>query len=125
MIDAFVACGGRPDKHGHVRRETLVKIIKHDFGLTIDIEELINKIDTDLSGTSPSPRLPSCACETAPDLQVKSSLRSSRRSCPERAPRERVYERANIALSRHAGWNAARPHVDPAPLIALPPSRRP
>ena len=50
MIDAFVACGGRPDKHGHVRRETLVKIIKHDFGLTIDIEELINKIDTDLSG---------------------------------------------------------------------------
>ncbi|KAH8056435.1 Ca2-binding protein [Aureococcus anophagefferens] len=50
MIDAFVACGGRPDKHGHVRRETLVKIIKHDFGLTIDIEELIDKIDTDLSG---------------------------------------------------------------------------
>ena len=50
MIDAFVACGGRPDKAGHVRRETLVKIIKHDFGLTIDIEELINKIDTDLSG---------------------------------------------------------------------------
>ena len=27
-----------------------MKIIKHDFGLTIDIEELINKIDTDLSG---------------------------------------------------------------------------
>ena len=50
MIDAFVACGGEPDKGGHVRRETLVKIIKHDFGLTIDIEELINKIDTDLSG---------------------------------------------------------------------------
>ena len=50
MIDAFVARGGEPDKGGHVRRETLVKIIKHDFGLTIDIEELINKIDTDLSG---------------------------------------------------------------------------
>merc|ERR1719407_322257 len=36
MIDAFVACGGRPDKQGHVKRETLVKII--------------NKIDTDGSG---------------------------------------------------------------------------
>lgn len=50
MIDAFVACGGMPDKSGHVKRDTLVKIIKYDFGLTIDIEELINKIDTDGSG---------------------------------------------------------------------------
>mmetsp|Transcript_26556 Transcript_26556/g.39816 ORF Transcript_26556/g.39816 Transcript_26556/m.39816 type:complete len:149 (+) Transcript_26556:81-527(+) len=50
MIDAFVACGGRADKGGHVKRETLVKIIKQDFGLTIDIEDLISKIDTDDSG---------------------------------------------------------------------------
>ena len=28
----------------------LIKIIKHDFGLTIDIEELIRAIDTDGSG---------------------------------------------------------------------------
>ena len=28
MIDAFVASGGQPDKSGHVRRDTLVKIIK-------------------------------------------------------------------------------------------------
>ena len=35
MIDAFVACGGMQDKSGCVRRETLVRIIKHDFGLTI------------------------------------------------------------------------------------------
>jgi calmodulin len=33
-----------------VKKETLIKIIKNDFGLTIDIEELINKIDTDGSG---------------------------------------------------------------------------
>ena len=33
-----------------VKREVLVKIIKQDFGLTIDIEELINKIDQDGSG---------------------------------------------------------------------------
>ena len=50
MIDAFVACGGCADKSGHVQRDTLVRIIKVDFGLTIDIEELINKIDKDGSG---------------------------------------------------------------------------
>eukprot|EP00581_Thalassiosira_minuscula_P003082 CAMPEP_0183746588 /NCGR_PEP_ID=MMETSP0737-20130205/66835_1 /TAXON_ID=385413 /ORGANISM="Thalassiosira miniscula, Strain CCMP1093" /LENGTH=149 /DNA_ID=CAMNT_0025982287 /DNA_START=660 /DNA_END=1109 /DNA_ORIENTATION=- len=50
MIDAFVVCGGQPGKGGHVKRETMIKIIKHDFGLTVDIEELINKIDTDGSG---------------------------------------------------------------------------
>ena len=50
MIDAFVACGGKPNKEGHVKRETLIQIIKVDFGLTINIEELINKIDSDGSG---------------------------------------------------------------------------
>ena len=71
-VDAFVACGGRADKTGHVLRDTLVRIIKHDFGLTIDIEaclfsvlfsiqllldvrgwldqELINKVDKNGSG---------------------------------------------------------------------------
>lgn len=50
MIDAFVACGGLPDKSGHVKRETLIRIIKVDFGLTINIEDLINKVDQDGSG---------------------------------------------------------------------------
>ncbi|KAG5185627.1 EF hand-containing protein [Tribonema minus] len=50
MIDAFVACGGLANKSGHVKRDTLVKIIKQDFGLTIDIEDLINRIDVDGSG---------------------------------------------------------------------------
>lgn len=74
-VDAFVACGGKADKSGHVLRDTLVRIIKHDFGLTIDIEvrpvlhrlllravveracvrlmllqELINKVDKNGSG---------------------------------------------------------------------------
>jgi Ca2+-binding EF-hand superfamily protein len=49
-VDAFVACGGKPDKGGFVRKETLVKIIKQDFGLTINIEEMINKLDVDGSG---------------------------------------------------------------------------
>jgi calmodulin len=50
MIDAFVACGGNPDKSGCVVSSTLVKIIKQDFGLTIDIEELIAEVDRDQSG---------------------------------------------------------------------------
>lgn len=45
-----MACGGKSDKSGIVQKDTLVKIIKHDFGLTIDIEELIHKIDADGSG---------------------------------------------------------------------------
>eukprot|EP00939_MAST-03C_sp_MAST-3C-sp1_P000180 g180.t1 len=50
ILDAFVACGGNADKSGNVHRGTLVKIIKHDFALTIDIEALIDEIDTDRSG---------------------------------------------------------------------------
>ncbi len=36
-VDAFVACGGRSDKGGVVQREILERIVKSDFGLTIDI----------------------------------------------------------------------------------------
>ena len=50
VVDAFIACGGQPDKSGCVERATLVRIIKVDFGLTIDIEELIDAVDTDGSG---------------------------------------------------------------------------
>ena len=37
-VDAYVACGGKANKTGYVHRDTLVKIIKYDFGLQIDIE---------------------------------------------------------------------------------------
>ena len=71
MVDAYIACGGNADKSGCVRRETMIQIIKYvsrskywsfisslkhsrfssqDFGLTIDIEQLCNKVDTDGSG---------------------------------------------------------------------------
>ena len=50
MIDAFVACGGDEDLGGCVRKETLISIIKEEFSLPIDIERLINEIDTDGSG---------------------------------------------------------------------------
>ncbi len=50
LVDAFMACGGNADKSGCVERSTLVRIIKVDFGLQIDIEELIDAIDADGSG---------------------------------------------------------------------------
>ena len=37
-VDAFVACGGMRDGTGCVKRDTLVKIIKGDFGLAIDFD---------------------------------------------------------------------------------------
>lgn len=49
-VDAFVACGGNPDRTGHVARDTLVRIVKTDFGLTVDIEELIDGVDADGTG---------------------------------------------------------------------------
>jgi hypothetical protein len=49
-VDAFVACGGNADTSGVVERATLVRIIKVDFGLTIDIEALIDSVDKDGSG---------------------------------------------------------------------------
>ncbi|KAJ0392578.1 hypothetical protein ATCC90586_007872 [Pythium insidiosum] len=50
FIDAFVACGGNPDKTGHVERRMLVQLIKKDFGLPIDIDRMIDELDTDGSG---------------------------------------------------------------------------
>ncbi|DAZ93798.1 TPA: hypothetical protein N0F65_009920 [Lagenidium giganteum] len=50
FIDAFVACGGNPDKSGHVERKMLVQLIKKDFGLPIDIDRMIDELDTDGSG---------------------------------------------------------------------------
>jgi len=40
-IDAFVAMGGQYDKEGSIDADKLIKIIKQDFEMTIDIEKLI------------------------------------------------------------------------------------
>jgi calmodulin len=50
MVDAYIACGGGADKGGHVSKDTLIDIVLNDFGMTIDIEALITKLDTDNSG---------------------------------------------------------------------------
>ena len=49
-VQAYVACGGSQDKTGHVDRKTITRIIKEDFGLDIDIDKLMDAVDTDGSG---------------------------------------------------------------------------
>ena len=57
-MDAFVAMGGNEDKSGKVYithifkvdADKLIDIIKNEFELTIDIENLIKEIDEDGSG---------------------------------------------------------------------------
>ena len=49
-LDAYVAMGGQGDKSGCVDASKLIKIIKQDFEMTIDIEKLIEEVDDDGSG---------------------------------------------------------------------------
>lgn len=42
--------GGQADGEGFIDAQKLIKIIKHDFDMTIDIEKLIQDIDEDGSG---------------------------------------------------------------------------
>ena len=50
LLDAYVAMGGEPDGGGCVDATMLIKTIKEDFQMTIDIEKLIEEIDEDGSG---------------------------------------------------------------------------
>ena len=50
LLDAYVAMGGEPDGGGCVDATKLIKTIKEEFQMTIDIEALIEEIDEDGSG---------------------------------------------------------------------------
>ena len=50
LLDAYVAMGGESDGGGCVDATKLIKTIKEDFQMTIDIEKLIEEIDEDGSG---------------------------------------------------------------------------
>ena len=50
MLQAFVAMGGQPDGEGCVDATELIRTIKEEFQMTIDIEKLIEEIDEDGSG---------------------------------------------------------------------------
>ena len=41
LLDAFVAMGGQPNGDGFIDADKLIKTIKNDFEMTIDIENLI------------------------------------------------------------------------------------
>ena len=49
-LDAFVSMGGGVDRSGCIDAEELIYIIKKEFEMTINIEELIAEIDEDGSG---------------------------------------------------------------------------
>ncbi|EGR27914.1 hypothetical protein IMG5_186660 [Ichthyophthirius multifiliis] len=49
-LDAFVAMGGNADKSGKVDAVELIRIVKEEFQMTIDIEGLIKEVDEDGSG---------------------------------------------------------------------------
>ena len=50
LLDAFVAMGGDEDGGGCVDADVLIKTIKEQFEMTIDIEALIKEVDEDGSG---------------------------------------------------------------------------
>ena len=50
VLDAYVAMGGETDGGGCVDAVKLIRTIKDEFEMTIDIENLIKEIDTDGSG---------------------------------------------------------------------------
>ena len=50
LLDAYVSMGGEADGGGCVDAKKLIYTIKQEFGMTIDIEKLIDEIDEDGSG---------------------------------------------------------------------------
>eukprot|EP00921_Rhytidocystis_pertsovi_P009685 GHVQ01015618.1.p1 GENE.GHVQ01015618.1~~GHVQ01015618.1.p1 ORF type:complete len:149 (-),score=21.48 GHVQ01015618.1:561-1007(-) len=50
-IDAWVVLGGNADKTGLLDTGKLVKIVKEDFGMTIDIQRLCTELDLNQDGT--------------------------------------------------------------------------
>ena len=50
LLDAYVAMGGDPDGGGCIDADQLIKTIKEEFEMTIDIVALIAEVDEDGSG---------------------------------------------------------------------------
>ena len=50
VLDAYIAMGGESDGGGCIDAVKLIKTIKEDFEMTIDIVKLIEEIDLDGSG---------------------------------------------------------------------------
>ena len=46
-VDAFVALGGAADKSGYVNKSTLMEIVKREFELSLDLEAVIEGLQTE------------------------------------------------------------------------------
>lgn len=49
-MDAFLALGGNEDKSGSIDQGMFVKVVKNDFGMTINLNRLIEDLDVDRDG---------------------------------------------------------------------------
>ncbi|PHJ24907.1 ef hand domain-containing protein, partial [Cystoisospora suis] len=49
-IDAWIALGGARDKSGELDTNKLIKIVKEDFQMTIDIGQLLDQLDINKDG---------------------------------------------------------------------------
>ncbi len=50
IVEAFSACGGGPGKAGFIDRKVLEEIIKTEFEMTINIKEMLDKVDDNGDG---------------------------------------------------------------------------
>ena len=50
LLQAYAAVGGEPDGEGCVDADKLIRVIKQEFEMTLDIESLIQEVDADGSG---------------------------------------------------------------------------
>lgn len=44
LVDAFVALGGHADKSGAVNKRTLIEIVKQEFELSLDLENILEGV---------------------------------------------------------------------------------
>ena len=49
-LEAFVALGGHDDGEGYIDAQELIRIVKEEFEMTIDIEQIIKDLDHDGTG---------------------------------------------------------------------------
>lgn len=45
LVDAFAALGGNPDCSGSIRKDTILDILKEEFELIFDLEDLLDRIE--------------------------------------------------------------------------------
>lgn len=50
MAGCFVACGGKMDGSGFIDKDELVRLIKTEFALPIDVEAIMRKLDKNADG---------------------------------------------------------------------------